>query len=83
MTGVDDWHINADEPIVLDYNTEFKTAGQITSFYDSSAFRSSDHDPVMIGLDLSAPAVAPTATVGGLVAGSQPCNFVAEIDSGS
>ncbi len=26
-TGATDWHINADEPIVLDYNVEFKTAG--------------------------------------------------------
>ena len=25
VTGADDWHINADEPIALDYNTEFKT----------------------------------------------------------
>ena len=27
VTGVADWHINADEPSVLDYNTDFKTAG--------------------------------------------------------
>ena len=26
VTGVTDWHINPDEPIVLDYNVEFKTA---------------------------------------------------------
>ena len=27
VTGVGDWHINADEPSILDYNTEFKSAG--------------------------------------------------------
>ena len=29
MTGVGDWHINADEPSILDYNTEFKTPAQV------------------------------------------------------
>ncbi|MEI2689457.1 MAG: ExeM/NucH family extracellular endonuclease [Anaerolineae bacterium] len=33
VAGVAAWHINADEPSVLDYNTEFKTAGQIASLY--------------------------------------------------
>ena len=52
VTGVTEWHINADEPIALDYNVEFKSAGQVTSFYNADAFRSSDHDPVIVGLDL-------------------------------
>ncbi len=52
VTGADDWHINSDEPSVLDYNTEFKSTGQITSFYAANPFRSSDHDPVLIGLNL-------------------------------
>ncbi len=30
VTGVADWHINADEPSVLDYNTDFKTANLIS-----------------------------------------------------
>nr|WP_269326879.1 ExeM/NucH family extracellular endonuclease [Kineosporia mesophila] len=47
-----DVHINADEPSVLDYNTNFKSAGQITSLYAPDRFRTSDHDPVLIGLDL-------------------------------
>ena len=29
VTGVGDYHINADEPSVLDYNTDFKTANLI------------------------------------------------------
>jgi uncharacterized protein len=52
VTSAEKWHINADEPNVLDYNTEFKTAGQISSLYDSGVYRSSDHDPVIVGLNL-------------------------------
>ena len=52
-TGADDWHINADEPIALDYNVEFKTTNQVNTFYDSGPYRASDHDPVVIGLALS------------------------------
>ncbi len=47
-----DWHINADEPVSLDYNTEFKSAAQINSFYSPDAYRSSDHDPLVISLKL-------------------------------
>ncbi len=47
-----DWHINADEPISLDYNTEFKTTAQINNFYAPDAYRSSDHDPLLISLKL-------------------------------
>ena len=52
VTGVADVHHNADEPSVLDYNTDFKTAGQIASLYAPDRFRTSDHDPVLAGLDL-------------------------------
>ncbi|MBN1177716.1 MAG: ExeM/NucH family extracellular endonuclease [Anaerolineae bacterium] len=49
------WHINADEPIALDYNVEYKSADQVDSFYDPGPYRASDHDPVVIGLDLASP----------------------------
>ena len=52
VTGVGDWHINADEPSVLDYNTDFKTPGQLDSLYAPDQFRISDHDPVVVGLNL-------------------------------
>jgi predicted extracellular nuclease len=52
VKGAADWHINADEPIALDYNTEFKSAGQVASFYNSDAYRSSDHDPLIVSLKL-------------------------------
>jgi predicted extracellular nuclease len=53
VTGAEKWHINADEPTVLDYNTEFKSAGQIISLYNADQFRASDHDPVLVGLNLN------------------------------
>lgn len=53
VSGVSEWHINADEADVLDYNTDYKPAEQI-ALYQADAFRSSDHDPVLIGLQLQA-----------------------------
>jgi len=53
VTDVADWHINPDEPTVLDYNTNFKTANQVNTFYSPGPYRSSDHDPVIIGLHLA------------------------------
>jgi predicted extracellular nuclease len=52
VSGAAKWHINADEPNVLDYNTNFKSPSQIDSLYAADPFRSSDHDPVIVGLDL-------------------------------
>ncbi len=49
VTGIMDWHINADEPAVLDYNLEF---GRDPSIFDGATpYRASDHDPVVIGLN--------------------------------
>lgn len=48
VTGATIWHINSDEPVFLDYNTEFNPP----EFYRPDAFRSSDHDPVLLGLNL-------------------------------
>jgi len=47
------WAINSDEAVVLDYNTEFKSASQINSFYNADPFRSSDHDPLLAGFLLN------------------------------
>ncbi|MBD2359688.1 ExeM/NucH family extracellular endonuclease [Anabaena minutissima FACHB-250] len=58
VTGAAKWHINADEPNVLDYNTNFKSVGQQSSLYSPDAFRSSDHDPVIVGLNLNTAPVA-------------------------
>lgn len=48
MTGANEWHINADEPSVLDYNLEFKPQ----DLYTPTPYRSSDHDPVVLDLSL-------------------------------
>ncbi|MDH6594261.1 putative extracellular nuclease [Variovorax sp. TBS-050B] len=50
--GVGVWHINADEPTALDYNTDFTTDDR----YAPTPFRASDHDPVLVGLTLAADA---------------------------
>lgn len=52
VSGVTEWHINADEPRSLDYNVEYKSDNQIISLYSPEAYRASDHDPVVIGLNL-------------------------------
>lgn len=46
------WHINADEPAFYDYNMENKTAAQLL-VNGGTAFRSSDHDPVIVGVSLA------------------------------
>ena len=53
VTGTTEWHVNADEPIALDYNLEFKSANHQTTLYDPGPYRSSDHDPLVVGLNLS------------------------------
>ncbi|MBE2223825.1 MAG: ExeM/NucH family extracellular endonuclease, partial [Anaerolineae bacterium] len=52
VTGATSWHINADEPLSLDYNLEYKSLDQQTELYAPNAYRASDHDPVIIGLEL-------------------------------
>ncbi len=47
VTGVVEWHINADEPVALDYNDHNQPA-----LYNPDPYRASDHDPVVVGLNL-------------------------------
>lgn len=49
VAGALEWHINADEPVMLDYNQEFNPP----ALYQPGPFRSSDHDPVLVGLTLA------------------------------
>ena len=53
------WRINADEPSVIDYNVEYKNHPECSTstctspdYYAANAYRSSDHDPVVVGLNL-------------------------------
>ncbi len=45
------WHINADEPRIFDYNTEFKSEDQQVKYFDDGVYRASDHDPIVILLN--------------------------------
>lgn len=50
------WHINADEPTILDYNLELKQPVCPTCAPDYTtltAYKSSDHDPLVLGLSLT------------------------------
>ena len=61
VTGATVWHINADEPDIIDYDTSFKKAAQ-DALYEPNAYRSSDHDPVLVGLDVC-DEIAPTLEI--------------------
>ncbi len=51
VVGVTIWHINADEPDLIDYNMEFKADAQDLLFAPDP-YRFSDHDPVIVSLSL-------------------------------
>jgi predicted extracellular nuclease len=61
VTGATEWHINADEVPLLDYNdavhdapgeAPFERESGALPLYAPDPYRSSDHDPVVVGLDL-------------------------------
>ncbi|HEX6954110.1 MAG TPA: ExeM/NucH family extracellular endonuclease, partial [Agromyces sp.] len=54
VTGAADWAINADEPDLLDYTMQFKQPAQ-DALWAPDPYRSSDHDPVIVGFDFVAP----------------------------
>jgi len=49
IVDVNFWHINADEPDLIDYDMSFKLPAQ-DLLYAPDAYRSSDHDPVIVTL---------------------------------
>ena len=51
VTGASVWHINVDEPPLLDYNLEYSRDPAL--FDADSPYRASDHDPVIVGLQLT------------------------------
>ena len=70
VTGAGGWKINADEVPLFDYNDTVRDTGEATferestalPLYEPTAYRSSDHDPVVVGLSLD---TAPVADAGG------------------
>jgi predicted extracellular nuclease len=51
VTGTVEWHSNADETAAIDYNLDFSRNSSI--FDGTTPFRTSDHDPVIVGLNLN------------------------------
>lgn len=62
ISGTEAWHINTDEPDILDYDTTFKQDPQ-DALYEPNAFRSSDHDPVITGLTVCEDETAPSISL--------------------
>ena len=56
VAGATEWHINADEPVALDYNNYNQPA-----LYTPAPYRASDHDPVLVGLALNSAPVCTAA----------------------
>ncbi len=52
--SADDWSINSSEGAFRDYNSDNNSNGSATirDFYTADPYRTSDHDPVMLDLDL-------------------------------
>ncbi|RYG67288.1 ExeM/NucH family extracellular endonuclease [bacterium] len=47
VTGFAEWHINADEPVFMEY-------GKLTAEnFKANPYRASDHDPLLVGLNLT------------------------------
>jgi predicted extracellular nuclease len=57
ITGAAEWHINADELTAFDYRVANRGLRR-PSLYVADPFRSSDHDPLVVGLDLAGAAAA-------------------------
>jgi hypothetical protein len=58
VAGVTEWHANADEPETIDYNL----GDTAQDPYANDAFRASDHDPVIVSLNLAPTFVDATAS---------------------
>ena len=68
VTGTTSWAINADEVPLFDYNDDIHDVGEASfdrkssalPLYAPDALRSSDHDPVIVGLQLQTEVEEPT-----------------------
>ncbi|MHA7210694.1 ExeM/NucH family extracellular endonuclease [Arthrobacter sp. MDT1-65] len=58
VTGVDTWNINSVESVALEYS---RYNNNVTDYYVADQYRASDHDPVIVGLDLAPAPVDTTA----------------------
>ncbi|MEM8508392.1 MAG: ExeM/NucH family extracellular endonuclease [Bacteroidota bacterium] len=80
VTSVTEWHINVDEVNVFDYNNNvqdgneqsFEAKPSGNTLFEVNAFRTSDHDPVIVGLDLVVPTVAFDLQITEMWPGNEP-----------
>ncbi len=61
LAGFGVWDINADELVEADYKLEGRSR-EARRLYQAEPWRSSDHDPLLLGLDLQAPLEAAAET---------------------
>jgi predicted extracellular nuclease len=59
VTGAHVWNINSVESVAYEYSRYNYNA---TDFYAPNPYRSSDHDPLLVGFDVPAPPAATTTT---------------------
>jgi hypothetical protein len=77
VTGIEEWHNNADEADLLDYDTSFKSNNQ-DALYEAEPYRSSDHDSIIVGLDLeAAPVITEVTGPAGAVKSGTSASFSA------
>ncbi|TFC00823.1 ExeM/NucH family extracellular endonuclease [Cryobacterium adonitolivorans] len=57
VADVDVWNINSVESVALEYS---RYNANVTDFYVADPFRSSDHDPAILGLNLATSTTEPT-----------------------
>lgn len=92
VTGFADWHVNADEADALDYQLNFNgnlsTDERDPAIFDEDIIaRVSDHDPIVIGLDLTEEPVFTLQLLhlsdgeAGLLASSTAKNLAALVDA--
>ena len=74
VAGAATWHVNSDEPVYYDYNAEDKDAAQL-AVNAGTAYRYSDHDPVVVGINLTAPPVITTQPAAQTVTVGNPVTF--------
>jgi hypothetical protein len=79
VTGVSEYHIDADEPSVLDYNTNFKTLRLQSTLYAPDQYRVSDHDPVVVGLSPNSPATVTAAFADASLSCARTARLVVDI----
>ncbi|GAB2979600.1 hypothetical protein GCM10027282_18100 [Frigoribacterium salinisoli] len=79
VTGVDIWNVNSVEAIALEYS---RFDQNVSALYAPDAFRASDHDPVLVGLDLLADAEVPVDPTPGDPAPVEPAPPVVDPGEG-